>query len=325
MLRRSFLSLFVPPDPAIARIQALLGHWEYSCRKHLLIAPRALPWLILYDQEHAWHVNPEARFMKAPHSRAGVVAWAGRGLSVHRVKNSAAGVWLPDGETVPPELGAAVKPWPKNGRKDSATFVQIPAPSLFRSRSESGISEIHWYSLALHELTHTVHFLAVIRRWRALQEKFELPQVADDDMIESAFKSNADYVATYDRERQWLQKAVFSENLRVARKAVRESLVLARERQRRFFKPGWTEAEALWLALEGCALWAQTRWELDNAPVGQPWQETARGMAGFMELWSQEHGAGLFWMIDKLVPDWKPRYFGDNSLPSPFDVLEQAL
>jgi hypothetical protein len=69
----------------------------------------------------------------------------------------------------------------------------------------------------------------------------------------------------------------------------------------------------------------QTRWEFENAPAGQPWQETARAMAGFMELWSQEHGAGLFWMIDKLVPDWKPRYFGGNSVPSPFDVLEQAL
>lgn len=325
MLRRSVLGLFVPPNTAIARIQGLLGRWEHTCRKHLLITPRALPWLILYDQEHAWHVGPETRFMKPPHSRAGVVAWAGRRIAVHQVKNGASGVWLPDGETVPLELGAAVKPWPKNGRKDSATFVQIPLPSLFRAQSESGISDLHWYSLALHELTHTVHFLTVVRQWRALQEKFELPQVADDDMIESAFKSNADYVGIYEREKQWLQKAVFTENFTVARNAVRESLVMARERQRRFFRPGWTEAEALWLSLEGCALWVQARLEFDHAPVGQPWQETARGLAGFMGSWSQEHGAGLFWMIDKLVPDWKMRYFGDAAVPSPFDVLEQAL
>lgn len=290
-----------------------------------MIAPRELPWLIFYDQEHAWHVSREDGVMKAPQSRAGVVVWAGRKLRVHQVKNGASGVWLPDGETVPVELGAAVKPWPKKGRKDSATFVQIPLPSLFRSRSESGISGIHWYSLALHELTHTVHFLTVLRQWRALQEKFEMPQLADDDMIESAFRGNAEYVGIFDREKQWLQKAVFAENLTVARKATRESLVLARERQRQFFKPGWTEAEALWLSLEGCALWVQARLEFDNAPAGQSWQQTARGMAGFMGLWSQEHGAGLFWMIDKLVPDWKPRYFGSDSVPSPFDVLEQAL
>jgi hypothetical protein len=323
--RRSFLGYFVPPDPGITRIQALLIRWEHTCRKHLAIAPRVLPWLILYDQEHAWHVNAEDGVLNGPKRRVGVVVWAGRKLRVYKVRNSLAGVWLPDGETVAAELGGAVKPWPKNGRKDSATFVQMPLPSLFRSRSENGISDNHWQSLALHELTHTLHFLTVVRQWRALQEKYEMPQVADDDMIESAFRGNAEYVSLYGREKQLLQKAVFTENLSVARQAAKESLLLARERRRRFFKPGWAEAEALWLSLEGCALWVQVRFEIENAPAGQSWQETARGLAGFMEPWSQEHGAGLFWIMDKLVPDWKPRYFGGDPLPSPFDVLEQVL
>jgi hypothetical protein len=325
MRRRSFLSFFIQENPEIAQIRTLIGHWDRTCRKHLLITPPALPWLILFDQEHAWHVSSDHRALKPRCKRVGTVAWQGRSLQVDKVKNASTGVWLPDGETVPIDLGAAVKPWPRMGRKDSATFAQIPLPGLFRSRSENGISDTHWYSLALHELTHTVHVLTVVRQWRALQVKFEMPKVADDDMIESAFQGNAEYLSIFNREKQWLEKAVFAEDLTVARNATRESLALARERQRRFFSPGWTEAEALWLSLEGCALWVQCCWELDNAPAGQSRQQTMMGMGGFMGRWSQEHGAGLFWMIDKLVPDWRHRYFGSDAVPSPFDVLEQAL
>ncbi|MBL8241819.1 MAG: hypothetical protein JNM66_30625 [Bryobacterales bacterium] len=325
MRRRSFFALLAAPDPTIGDMQVLLNHWERTCRNQLLLAPRPLPWLVLYDQHHAWHVNPQRSVLKAPVTAAGEVRWAGRRLGVRRVANTAAGVWLPDGETIPIELGAAAKPWPRGGRKDSAVFVQIPLPSLFRSKGAGSISTQHWHSLALHEFTHTLHFLTVVRQWRALQAKFDLPRAADDDMIETAFKGNAEYVDIFNREKKWLEKAVFANDAAAARAATRESLALARQRQRRFFQPGWTEAEALWLSLEGCALWVQVRFELENAPAGQPWPQTAMGMAGFMGSWSHEHGAGLFWMIGNLVPGWRTRYFGGGPPPSPFDVLEQAL
>jgi len=41
-------------------------------------------------------------------------------------------------------------------------------------------------------------------------------------------------------------------------------------------------------------------------------------------LWSQEEGGGLFFVIDRLVPDWQARYFG-SEMPSPFDVLRAAV
>jgi hypothetical protein len=47
-------------------------------------------------------------------------------------------------------------------------------------------------------------------------------------------------------------------------------------------------------------------------------------LAPFYGQWSQEEGAGLFFLIDRLVPGWKRRFFGPE-LPSPFEVLRAAV
>ena len=70
-------------------------------------------------------------------------------------------------------------------------------------------------------------------------------------------------------------------------------------------------------------MWAQAQMALDHAPAGQDWKETLMSLAGFYGAWSQEEGMGLFLLIDRLVPDWKARYFG-TEMPSPFDVLRTA-
>lgn len=63
---------------------------------------------------------------------------------------------------------------------------------------------------------------------------------------------------------------------------------------------------------------------LDYAPAGQDWKETLMSLMPFYGQWSQEEGAGLFFLIDRLVPGWKIRYFG-SEIPSPFDVLQAAI
>ena len=58
--------------------------------------------------------------------------------------------------------------------------------------------------------------------------------------------------------------------------------------------------------------------------LGQDWKQTVTSLAPFYRLWSQEEGGGLFFVIDRLVPDWKARYFG-SEMPSPFEVLRTAV
>lgn len=87
---------------------------------------------------------------------------------------------------------------------------------------------------------------------------------------------------------------------------------------------GWAGLDDLFLALEGSALWVQAQMALDHASAGQDRTETLMSLVPFYAFWSQEEGMGLFLLIDRLVPDWKARYFG-SEMPSPFDGLRVAV
>jgi len=64
--------------------------------------------------------------------------------------------------------------------------------------------------------------------------------------------------------------------------------------------------------------------EHEDRVFGRYGKQTMTSLAPFYAFWSQEEGGGLFFVIDRLVPDWKAQYFG-SELPSPFKTLRIAV
>jgi hypothetical protein len=108
-----------------------------------------------------------------------------------------------------------------------------------------------------------------------------------------------------------MTRALSAENLADCREAVRQFLAISDERQKRFFvgeKRGYKELEDIFLSLEGLAMLAQYKTARDRAPKGEDWLKTLITLAQRTDSWSQETGLGLFLLIERLVPNWKPRF-----------------
>jgi hypothetical protein len=305
-------------------MQTVLVRWEQTCRRHLNLPPNPLPWIVFYDDRHAWHVNPESKLLPERRRLSTSVRFAGRRYPLFELETTN-GLWLPDGEVLPVKAEGVTKPYAQ-GRK---VYVQMAVPGLWwkEHNQDSPIPEEHLYSEALHELTHTRQFISTGRQIRALQARYHLPSALDDDLIERTFGGNGEYKRLYEQEKAQLMRAVLAPDIKACREATATMLELVSKRHQQFFRgeyEGWAGLDDLFLALEGSALWVQAQMALDYAPAGQDWKETLMSLVPFYGLSSQEEGMGLFLLIDRLVSDWKARYFG-SEMPSPFDVLRAAV
>lgn len=312
------------PDPQTLKwMQTVLVRWEQTCRRHLKLSPEPLSWIVFYDDRHAWHIHPEPNLLPEHKRLSSSVRFAGHRYPLFEVE-TARGLWLPDGEVLPVHPEGIAKPYDDHRK----VYAQIALPALWwKEHGRDSMPEEHFYSEALHELTHTRQLLTAMAQIRDIQARYHFPAGLDDDMIERTFSGNDEYKRLYEQEKAQLAKAVLAADLDGCREATAVLLRMVDRRQQRFFRgeyEGWEAIEAVFLALEGSALWVQTQMALDHAPKGQDRNTTLMSLAPFYGQWSQEEGAGLFFLIDRLVPAWKARYFGPE-LPSPFETLRAAV
>jgi len=52
--------------PTQSWMRAVLANWKRACRRDLRVSAEPLPWVIFYDESHAWHLKPEERLLP-PH------------------------------------------------------------------------------------------------------------------------------------------------------------------------------------------------------------------------------------------------------------------
>lgn len=295
--------------------------WEQTCRRHLNLRPEPLPWIVFYDDQHAWHIHPEPDLLPERRRLSASVRFAGRRYPLFEL-DTIRGLWLPDGEVLPVQAEGVTKPYAEYQK----VYVQMAVPALWW-KQHPAMPEEHTYSEALHELTHTRQLVASLNQIRSVRERYHLPFALDDDMIERTFSGNQEYRRLYEQEKAQLMRAVEAPDLESCRAETAILLELADRRRQQFFRgdyEGWTVLDDVFLALEGTALWVQVQMAMDHAPRGQPWQQTLVSLAPFYGSWTQEEGAGLFWLIDRLAPAWKAQYFG-GELPSPFETLRVAV
>jgi hypothetical protein len=313
-------------DDATAQwIQVVLDSWRDACRSDLRVAQGSLPWMIFYDEAHAWHINPERRLLRAPKKLSRTVRFSGREYDVFEVAHDSK-LWVPGRDAIPVTPRAVTMLY----ADDTKPFFLMGTPR-FQGRAlkttETEDFRRFLIGMALHELAHTRQLPHVVAQIKRLQGQYRYPDSVDDNMIQTAFEGNAEFKSVYNEELKQLSAAVLETDIGRARVEAAGGLRMIERRRERFFVggyKGWSEMEDVFLALEGSAMWVQFQSALRMAPTGQPWLETLGTLGQRTDAWSQSEGLGLFLLIDRFIPGWQGKFFGED-IPSPIEALRQAL
>ena len=310
-------------------MQAVLNNWEAVCRRDLRIPAQPLAWIIFYDEDQAWHVNPETRLLPHHEVSSHSLRFTGKAYLLVRVAHQRGTVWVPDREPLPVDVAkprVAAMPYDR----DRHSFFIAPLPGLFHRLAgpdqARNLDEL-FLGAAAHELTHTRHLVYARPQIRQLRLRYKLPEHLDDNIIQREFEANDEYKRLYDEERELLTKAILASDLDDVRRAAGQVLLLSQRRKERVFvgdKDGYSDLEDIFLAMEGLALWVHYRTARERAPSEEDWLKTFITLSERSDAWSQEEGLALFVLIDRLTPGWQARFLAPG-FPSPFTVLREAV
>ena len=306
-------------------MQSTLGNWEATCVRHLKIDPRPLPWIIFYDEKHAWHVNPEAERLPDASPTGFALSFAGAEFPVHRVTHSDGTLWTPSGRPLPLVPRAATMAYDENTRP----FFILALPSFWRTLPGAAkfprLDEF-LLGVASHEITHTRQIVDVAKRLDRAQKAGLLPAEIDDDVIEHTFRTDTAYAERHRAEVGLLYEAVFARDPQRSKALIREALAKAEKRRERFFRGerhSLREAEEVFVVMEGFAEWCQLQ-VLREAEPELSYEAAVHKLRGNDVPWVQDYGLALFVLIDRHVPGW-PALFLKPDFPSPFSVLGNAI
>jgi hypothetical protein len=316
-------------QPTLVWMQAVLDNWEAACRRELRIPAKPLPWIIFYDEDMAWHLHPETRWLPPHEVSAHSLRFTGEAYPLVRVAHRSGKVWVPDRELLPVDVAKPrVATMPYDNERNS--FFIAALPGLFHKLAGPDqarhLDEL-FLGLAAHELTHTrqlVYAMAQIRRRRL---RYKLPERLDDNIIQLEFGARDDYKRLYEEEGELLTRAILASDLDDVRRAARQALLVSQKRKERFFvggKDGYSDLEDIFLAMEGLAMWVQYRTARERAPSGEEWLKTFITLSERHDAWSQAEGLALLILIERLAPGWHARFLAPD-FPSPFTVLQEAV
>ena len=107
----------------------------------------------------------------------------------------------------------------------------------------------------------------------------------------------------------------------------RQALALIDNRQKRWFSGAnarFKPYDDLFLTMEGFGQWAAYAWLSDPKGGGMTSAAAQAKMRGSRRWWSQEEGLALFLVIDRFLPGWAQRAFG-NPPSMGIEMLRQAV
>jgi hypothetical protein len=234
-------------------------------------------------------------------------------------------VALPDGDAMPAGITSFT-----SGTGEHTFFV-MSTPSVWRGGGVEGGPlglETLMVAVLLHEGSHVAQAGTYGERIGALADRENLPDEFSDDTMQATFESDPDFAASIARETELFFAAAAAPDRDAARALADEARQMMKARAAKYFTGDdayWTEAEDLWLTLEGSGQWAGHAWLVD--PRGAAVGEDA-AMPGFGQRsrwWSQKEGLALVLTLDRLSPGgWKAHVYGDGT-QTLLDLLDAAL
>jgi hypothetical protein len=266
-------------QPTLGWMQAVLDNWEAVCRRDLRIPAEPLPWIIFYDEDRAWHLQPDTRLLPPHEASTHSLRFTGKAYPLVPVAHQNGKIWLPDREPLPVDVAKPLVTAMPYGNERSSFFIAT-LPDLFHKlagRDQARHLDELFLGLAAHELTHTRHFVYAMAQIRRLRLRYKLPEHLDDNMIQQEFGARDEYKRLYDEESELLTKAILASDLDDVRRAAAQALLVSQKRKERFFvggKDGYSDLEDIFLAMEGLAMWVQYRSARERAPSGEDWLKT---------------------------------------------------
>ena len=279
----------------------LRATWETASRVALLEEPRALPWIVFFDETCAWQVKPGA----APEG------------TEHGGK-----IPTPDGGSVPPRLMTFVATY---GDKETP-FLVMSMPSIWRADPRhAGNAMLPQLMRAVftHEMTHVRQTAGLGSRIGQVERQFGLPSDFNDDIVQNRFADRPGFREAYERERDLLYRAFGETNADARRALVREAAAAMRARRAKYFTGGdavFAELEDIFLGMEGFGQFAAYRAAMRD---GIPADEAITMMRGGGRFWSQDEGLAAVLVIDALLPGWQRRVLASN-IPGVLQLLTEA-
>lgn len=232
---------------------------------------------------------------------------------------------LPNGEKMP----AGVTSFADAGGEED--FFVMSTPSLWEAagvRNGALGLETMMVAVLLHEGAHLAQADAYGARMTTLVELNDLPEDFNDDTIQYRFGDDPAFEASIARETDLLFQAAAAPDRAIARQYAREALALMHARHARWFigpDAHLSEAEVIWLTLEGAGQWAGYRWLIDPNGGGVSEEIAMAHFARRGRWWSQNEGIALALALDRIAgPRWRRHAFGDGADTLP-DMLERAL
>jgi hypothetical protein len=237
-------------------------------------------------------------------------------------------VTLPNGSVLP----VGVVSFARFGSKDNeASFFVMSTPSIWRAGGVDNVGiglEMMMTAVLQHEASHVLQAATYGARVTALAEANQLPESFNDDSMQEDFGDNADFSASVARETELFFAAAAADDDQTAWRLAREARAMMKARAARWFvedKAYYSDAEDLWLTLEGSGQWAGYQWLVHPEGAGQPASTALEHFGRRGRWWSQNEGLAIALTLDRLgVHDWPAHAFGDGAQTF-LQMLDAAL
>lgn len=335
LVQVSCLALFVygcassrpqPPSCSLTEadarwFQSALDGWHQVSQDFLLLDPKPIPWVVLFDDACTWHFAATAGIPGSAPAEVRLT-YAGEPVSASVLRHNGK-VHLPNETDIPAEIMAAA--FPVKGQ-DTAFFA-LATLDLWRRHpqaSKDPMLEKRLLSVVLHEIMHTRQLPYIAVKVEDLGKRFELPAQVNDDMVEDRFKDVPGFREAFEAERDLLYRAVAETDPAQRRMLIDQALGMIHQRRERFFTGAdqpYAELEELFLNMEGAAEWARFKYHQADPGNTMSDAEIIAFIRGKENSFSQDEGLALALLLEKEVPGWKSQLLGPE-MASPLKLLE---
>ena len=295
-----------------AWIDAALGAWRFSANEitGVSVAPGSAA--VFFDDDCV--LVSENAFNAPSLDR---IAWI---ATPH-----AGGVRLPDGEVIPAGVVSFAR------AEGGGAFFVMSTPSVWRAAGVTNDAlglETMMTAVLLHEGSHIAQFGAHGARISEIVAANGLSEDFNDDSIQERFSGNAAFAASVERETALLFQIVDNPDEIAARRLAREALDLMYARRARWFTGAdvyLSDAEDIWLTMEGSGQWAAYQWIVHPSGGGAESDVAMEHFARRGRWWSQKQGIALAFAVDRLAGfDWKRQAYAGGAMTLT-QMLEAAL
>lgn len=188
------------------------------------------------------------------------------------------------------------------------SFFVMAAPSVWESQNVKGgdltLGQLTT-AVLLHEASHVLQFPTYGRRISDLVAAHQLDDGFSDDTIQQKFEANEEFTGSVSREVELLMAASYAAERDDALRLVEEARQLTKKRHERWFRDELaylSQAEDLWLTLEGSGQWLGYHWLIDRQGGGLSDEMAVKAFGLRGKSWSQRQGFAAFAALARLAP-----------------------